>query len=56
MLPRGSCAALNLNISLELKGIRISGTVYILGTNKTGLRVLLRIKDGTVTVEIGVSV
>ena len=28
MLPRGSCAALNLNISLELKGIRISGTVY----------------------------
>ena len=27
MLPRGSCTALNLNISLELKGIRISGAV-----------------------------
>jgi hypothetical protein len=27
MLPRGSCTGLNLNISLELKGIRISGAV-----------------------------
>jgi hypothetical protein len=29
---------------------------YILGTGKAGLRVSLKIKDGTVTVEIGVSV
>jgi len=29
---------------------------YIVGIDKTGLRVLLGIKDGTVTVEIGVSV
>jgi hypothetical protein len=29
---------------------------YIVGTDKTGQRVLLGIKDGTVTVEIGVSV
>ncbi len=27
MLPHGSCAALNLNISLERKGIRISRVV-----------------------------
>ena len=56
MLPRGSCAALNLNISLEIKGIKDKWNGKYEERIRPDYRVLLRIKDGTVTVEIGVSV
>jgi hypothetical protein len=56
MLPRGSCAALNLNISLWSKRNKDKWNGIYLEQIKIGLRILFRIKDGTITVEIGVSV
>jgi hypothetical protein len=44
VLPRGSCAALNLNIGLEMKGIKDEWN-GILGTDKIGLKSFTRIKE-----------